>query len=135
MIGPTRLQALLWYVYCLSITSAVTPLPSAAAPLPGGFGIQSSSIGANNVPNLRQTANGLMPAESTTAMHRQLPRQPVTITSPRLAPSAVSAEQALQSRALLAPEFKQNIMATRILRTSNLHAETPRFRNQIDILA
>jgi len=76
-----------------------------------------------------------MPAESTTAMHRQLPRQPVTITSPRLAPSAVSAEQALQSRALLAPEFKQNIMATRILRTSNLHAETPRFRNQIDILA
>ena len=119
----------------MSITSAVTSLPSAAAPLPGGFGIQSVAIGANAVPTLRQTANGLLPAESTTAMHRQLPHQPVMIASPRLAPSAVSAEQALQSRALLTPEFKQNMLATRILRTSNLHAETPRFRNQIDILA
>ena len=119
----------------MSITSAVTPLPSAAAPLPGGYGIQSATIGANAVPILRQTANGLLPAESTTAMHRQLPHQQVMIASPRLAPSAVSAEQALQSRALLTPEFKQNMLATRILRTSNLHAETPRFRNQIDILA
>ena len=135
LIGPTGLQVLMWYICCMSITSAVTPLPPAAASLPGAFGFQSSSIGANNVPNLRQTANGLMPAEATTAMHPQLPRQPVMIASPRLAPSAVSAEQALQARALLAPEFKQNIMATRILRTSNLHAETPRFRNQIDILA
>jgi hypothetical protein len=33
------------------------------------------------------------------------------------------------------PEFQQNIMATRIQRTSNLYAETPRFRNQLDILA
>ncbi|MGC6496462.1 MAG: hypothetical protein ACON4I_00975 [Candidatus Puniceispirillaceae bacterium] len=119
----------------MSITSAVTPLPSAAAPLPGGYGIQSAAIGANAVPNLRQTANGLLPAESTKTMHRQLPHQPAMIASPRLAPSAVSAEQALQSRALLTPEFKQNMMATRILRTSNLHAETPRFRNQLDILA
>ena len=119
----------------MPITSAVTPLPSAAAPLPGGYGIQSANIGASAVPILRQTANGLLPAEATTAMHRQLPHQPVMIASPRLAPSAVSAEQALQSRALLTPEFKQNMLATRILRTSNLHAETPRFRNQIDILA
>jgi len=119
----------------MPITSAITPHPSAAAPLPGGYGIQSAAVGANSVPNMRQTANGLLPAESTTSMHRQLPHQPVMIASPRLAPSAVSAEQALQSRALLTPEFKHNIMATRILRTSNLHAETPRFRNQIDILA
>ena len=119
----------------MSVTSAITPLPSAAAPLPGGYGIQSAAVGANAVPNLRQTANGLLPAESTTTMHRQLPHQPIMIASPRLAPSAISAEQALQSRAMLTPEFKQNMMATRILRTSNLHAETPRFRNQIDILA
>ena len=98
----------------MSITSAVTPLPSAAAPLPGGYGIQSAAIGANAVPNLRQTANGLLPAESTTTMHRQLPHQPVMIASPRLAPSAVSAEQALQSRALLTPEFKQNMMCSEL---------------------
>ena len=119
----------------MSVTSAVTPLPSAAAPLPGGYGIQGASIGANAVPNLRQTASGLLPVESTTTMQRQLPQQPMMIASPRLAPSAVSAEQALLSRALLAPEFKQNIMATRMLRTSNLHSEMPRFRNQLDILA
>ena len=57
------------------------------------------------------------------------------ITSPRLAPSAISTEQALQARSLLAPEFQHSMMSTRILRTSNLHAETPRFRNQLDILA
>lgn len=119
----------------MSITSAITPFPSAAAPLPGGYGIQSASFGASAVPNLRQTANGLLPTQPTATMHRQLPHQPVMIASPRLAPSAISAEQALQSRALLTPEFKHNMMATRILRTSNLHAETPRFRNQIDILA
>ncbi len=119
----------------MAITSAVTPLPSAAAPLPGGYGIQSSAIGANAVPNLRQTVNGLLPAQTTTTMHRQLPHQPIMIASPRLAPSTVSAEQALQSRAMLAPQFKHNMMATRIFRTSNLHAETPRFHNQIDILA
>jgi len=85
----------------MSITSAVTPLPSAAAPLPGGYGIQSAAIGANAVPNLRQTANGLLPAESTTAMHRQLPHQPSDDSQPASCPSAVSAEQALQSRALL----------------------------------
>ena len=57
------------------------------------------------------------------------------ISSPRLAPSAISAEQALQARSLLTPEYQHNMLATRIARISNLHAETPRFRNQLDILA
>ena len=68
-------------------------------------------------------------------MHQDYPQRPVMISSPRLAPSAISTEQALRARALMMPEFQQNIMATRIQRTSNLYAETPRFRNQLDILA
>ncbi len=119
----------------MAIASPMTPLPSAAVSLSSGHVTPSAALGANAVPNLRQTASGLLPVASTTTMQRQLPQQPIMIASPRLAPSAVSAEQALLSRALLAPEFKQNIMATRMLRTSNLPAEMPRFRNQLDILA
>ena len=117
------------------VTSAVTPTQPAVSTLPSGYGAHAASIGANSVPNMRQTANGLLPPELTSPMHRQLPQNAMVIASPRLAPSAISTEQALQSRALLMPEFKQSVLATRILRTSNLYADTPRFRNQLDILA
>ena len=117
------------------VTSSVTSVQPAASVMPSGVGPQLIPVGANTVPNMRQTANGLMPPESSSAMHRQLPKNTNMIASPRLAPSAVTAEQALQSRALLMPEFKHNTMASRILRTSNLYAEAPRFRNQLDILA
>ena len=117
------------------VTSSVTPFQTAASVMPSGVGGQVLPVGANTVPNTRQTANGLLPPESSSTMHRQLPKNINMIASPRLAPSAVPAEQALQARALLMPEFKHNSMATRILRTSNLYAETPRFRNQLDILA
>ena len=100
----------------------------------GGGGIDSLAIGASGVPNGRQTVNGLVPVQTERSDQDYRRRLPM-IVSPRLAPSAVSTEQALQSRAQMAPEFQHNMMATRILRTSNLHAETPRFRNQIDILA
>jgi hypothetical protein len=35
----------------------------------------------------------------------------------------------------MAPAFQHNIMATKMARISNLHAEAPRFRDQIDLLA
>jgi hypothetical protein len=57
------------------------------------------------------------------------------IRAPRGAPSAISAEHFLKSRISLSPEFVHNEAATRIARTSNLYAETPRFRNEVDILA
>lgn len=111
-----------------------TAFPSAGAPVPGG-GVDSLAIGASGVPNGRQTVNGLVPVQTLERSDQDYRRRLPMIVSPRLAPSAVSTEQALQSRAQMAPEFQHNVMATRILRTSNLHAETPRFRNQIDILA
>lgn len=102
--------------------------------MPGG-GIDSLAIGASGVPNGRQTGSGLVPVQALERSDQDYRRRLPMIASPRLAPSAVSTEQALQSRAQMATEFQHNMMATRILRTSNLHAETPRFRNQIDILA
>ena len=119
----------------MSVAFLPSPHPSAGAPLPGSYGVNPLAVGARTVPSDRQTAFGKTPAALAERMHQDYPQRPVMISSPRLAPSALSAEQALSARALMMPEFQQNIMATRIQRTSNLYAETPRFRNQLDILA
>jgi hypothetical protein len=108
--------------------------PSTGAHMPGS-GVDSRAIGASSVPNGRQTGTGLVPVQTLERSDQDYRRRMPMITSPRLAPSAISTEQALQARSLLTPEFQHNVMATRILRTSNLHAETPRFRSQLDILA
>ncbi|OUU14348.1 MAG: hypothetical protein CBB97_25020 [Candidatus Endolissoclinum sp. TMED37] len=115
---------------------ALAPMPQIpAVNSPGITGTTIASVGANSVPNLRQTMNGVLPV---TRLNHSVPfqpqRQPV-IASPRLSPSTISTEQALASRAQLAPEFMHNVLSTRILRTSNLYADMPRFRNQLDILA
>ena len=99
------------------------------------YGPVSSQVGASIVPTERQSAFGKPAVPFSDRVHQDYPQRPVMITNSRLAPSAISAEQALQARALMTPEFQQNIMATRIQRTSNLYAEIPRFRNQLDILA
>ena len=98
-------------------------------------GTAMASVGANSVPNQRQTANGLLPVTRMNQSGPYHPQQHPMIASPRLAPSTISTEQALASRAQMAPEFKHNVMVTRMLRTSNLYSDMPRFRNQLDILA
>jgi hypothetical protein len=113
---------------------APTAYPSAGAPMPGS-GVDSLAIGASSVPNGRQTGTGLVPVQTLDRSNQDYRRRMPMIASPRLAPSTISTEQALQARSQMAPEFQHNVMATRILRTSNLYAETPRFRNQLDILA
>ena len=119
----------------MSVAFLPSPYPSAGAPVPGSYGVDPVAVGARTVPSDRQTAYGKPPVALAERMNKDYPQRPVMISSPRLAPSAISAEQALSARALMTPEFQQNIMATRIQRTSNLYAETPRFRNQLDILA
>ena len=97
--------------------------------------MSSASLGASGVPNGRQTGYGILPTQLPERSDQHYSRRLPMITSPRLAPSAISTEQALQARSLLTPEYQHNMLATRIARISNLHAETPRFRNQLDILA
>jgi len=94
-----------------------------------------ASVGANSVPTQRQTANGVLPVTQLDRSGPYRPQRQPMIASPRLAPSTISTEQALASRAQLAPEFIHNVMATRMLRTSNMYSDMPRFRNQLDILA
>ena len=102
---------------------------------PAAPGAAMASIGANSVPNQRQTANGLLPVTQLDRSDPYRPQRQPMISSPRLAPSTISTEQALASRVQMAPEFMHNVMATRMLRTSNMYADMPRFRNQLDILA
>jgi hypothetical protein len=58
-----------------------------------------------------------------------------SISHPRYAPSSVSSEEFLVARAGMAPVYNHNMAATREARTSNLHEDMPRFRDQIDLLA
>ena len=125
----------MWYEICMVNALTPTSFPATGHPSPYGHGVVSQTVGASIMPTERQTVYGKPALPISERMRQDYPQRPMTISSPRLAPSAVSSEQALQARALLTPEFQQNVMATRILRTSNLYAETPRFRNQLDILA
>ena len=114
-------------------TPASTPL--AAAPTPSDVGIAPTNSLASVVPTNRQTHSGVVAVPFTDKNKKDYQRRPMTISSPRLAPSTVSTERALEARSLLMPEFSHNVLATRMLRISNLHSEMPRFRNQLDILA
>ena len=114
-------------------TPATAPL--AAAPTPGDVGISPTNSLASAVPTNRQTHSGVVAVPFTDKNKKDYQRRPMTISSPRLAPSTISTERALEARSLLMPEFSHNVLATRMLRISNLHSEMPRFRNQLDILA
>jgi hypothetical protein len=111
--------------------------PSYSALLPSGLGVGISGFDANIVPSNRQSVSGITSKSASETLTRDYARhvQPTLITHPRQAPSSVSSEQFLAARNLLSPAFQHNVMATRIARTSNLHVEAPRFRDQIDILA
>ena len=112
---------------------ALTPISSTAtASVAAGL-----AVPANTVPTERQTQFGMPVKPNISALSRDYVRQaqPMFLSHPRLAPSAVSSEQFLSARSLMAPVFKHNIMATKIAHISNLHAEAPRFRDQFDILA
>ncbi len=120
----------------LPLVQAIS-IPPAAAAVPAGLGVSSLPFDANIVPTARQTPHGLAAQRPTDRLASDHLRQqtPVVIAHPRQAPSSVSSEQFLAARASSSPAYQHNILATKMARISNLHAETPRFRNQIDILA
>jgi len=119
----------------MGISQPIAPL----GPGPDGYSAipapQRASVGAITVPTDRQTALGALPLVASSKSHKDYQRQPVVISSPRLSPSAVSSEQALQARNLLAPLFRHNQAATQMLRISNSLADAPRFSSSLDILA
>ena len=93
-------------------------------------------ITANPMPMFDATGTELTKIDPTSRILPEMGRHSMPhIRAPRGAPSTISAERFLKSRISLSPEFVHNEAATRIARTSNLYAETPRFRNEVDILA
>ncbi len=96
----------------------------------------SSAIRANTMPTLQQTIHGLAPVENVGQSNKYEENSLRTkIYHPRMAPSSISSEEFLVARFSFSPQYSHNMAATRDARTSNLHEETPRFRDQIDILA
>lgn len=95
------------------------------------------AFAANIVPTDRQTQFGVAAKSDSSPLSRDYTGQPqpMLIRHPRQAPSAISSESFLAAKSLLAPVFQHNMMATKIARISNLYAEAPRFRDQVDILA
>ena len=115
----------------------VTTPPQTAASMSAGLGGSVNAFDANIVPSGRQTVLGLTSKPATENLSRDFNRQPqpMIIRHPRQAPSAISSEQFLSARSLMGPVFQHNILATKMARIPNLHAEAPRFRDQIDLLA
>ena len=97
---------------------------------------QTRSYDASSVPTQKQTTQGIEALLDTPRISPQFSGLSLgQIRSSRQAPSSILTEQFLASRISLAPAYIENTAATRAERISNLYADAPRFRNQIDILA
>ena len=97
---------------------------------------QLFNVSANLMPSERQTSLGVTNPGAITKSNLEMKR----FTSQRLyhpngAPSAVSSENFLVSKALSTPIYTHNIAQTKYARISNLAAEEPRFSKKINFLA
>lgn len=126
----------------LSEMSTLNPMINAAndivtstAGLRHGVGTAPSWQTANTVPSLRQSVLGVEGIQQSNTSKNNKHELTRPIFNPRLSPSTVSTEKALEARSIFNPEYKHNLMATRIERTSSLLLEAPRFSEMIDILA
>jgi len=108
-------------------TSGIMPSQNNLAPMP---------VAANSVPSLRQTPLGLEAVGAAQASYRDYSKRPATVIShPRYAPSGVTSEQFIDARASMSPGYIHQSAASKIARISNLYADSPRFSQQIDLLA
>ena len=98
--------------------------------------VPSATDSASLMPVERQTSSYVEPAEPISRIFSEHSGLPVSqIRSIRQSPSAIVTEQYLQARAASGPVYIQNTSSVRSERISNLYADTPRFKNQVDILA
>ena len=96
----------------------------------------STITSASPVPTERLTIQGIEVIPPSAGLSQNYPQMSqARIYHPKQAPSAVSSENFLLARAALNPGHVHNMAQSNIARISNLYKETPRFRNDIDILA
>ena len=93
------------------------------------------SEAANFMPSSNSAGRRLSPPNHPNSLDKDYLRQRPMLASSRLAPSTITTERALEARALMMPEFRHNVMATRLERISNMLADAPRFSNHLEILA
>lgn len=88
------------------------------------------------MPDLRQTLEGVMPAQAFDRSKRFEQRAEITIFHPALGPSAEITENALMARALLSPTYMHDSAATRMARVSTMpNRELARFGGAVDVWA
>ena len=113
-----------------------TRLSAATERTPKSASSYASADSASPMPSERLTAGYIEPAKPISRIFSDHSGMPISqIRSARQAPSAIITEQYLKARAASGPVYIQDMSATRSERISNLYADAPRFRNQIDILA
>ena len=94
------------------------------------------NVSASTMPTLQQTIYGLAPVEESKQSNKfERNFNETKISHPRYAPSSISSEEYLLARYSFSPSFNHNMAATREARISNIHNDTPRFRDQVDLLA
>ena len=117
-------------------TLANQAIPPVSAAKPANAYAMTGMSPANIVPSLRQTVMGIEAPSALQVMPKEYQKQPtMIIRHPRHAPSAIPAEQFLAARALMSPAYQHNTLLSKMARISNMHFETPRFRDHVDILA
>lgn len=91
---------------------------------------------ATYMPSQRQTAHGLTNLTQSEKKYSEYNQTNLPfIRSRRGAPSAITAEQGLKSRASFDRPYMHNIAAIKREYVSNSYADAPMFRNQLDVMA
>ena len=94
-----------------------------------------AAMRANIMPTLQQTIYGLAPVENVGKSNRYEESGLNRNISPEVGPASISSEEYLEARFTFSPLYNHNMAATRDARTSIIHEEAPRFKDQIDLLA
>ena len=90
-------------------------------------------VDANLVPTSPELLPAVEPLNRSGTLQSNITNSPLKIYHPRMAPSAVTAENAIAAKALMSAQFIHNISATKAARVSNLYQDPPRFENVIGI--
>ena len=93
----------------------------------------SDIVNANLVPTGPELLPAVEPLNRSGTLQSNITNSPLKIYHPRMAPSAVPAENASAARALMSAHFIHNAAATKAARVSNLYQDPPRFENVIDV--
>ena len=87
------------------------------------------------MPISRQLDAGIEVIQQSVDLQKNFTDIPLArVYHPRQAPSSVTSENFLASRATMNPGFVHNVASTKLARVSNMYNDIPKFKNILDIL-